>query len=375
MKKGVPKDCTFQKINFRVKFDMTSITISHIKKSTMIYSHMKLSQTLFVSFLCMLGSFIMSDSKPLQLSSYYGDAISLKLREPSTLREEAIYFGSISDGNMKKIFFDENIFVNFQSLSSKGDRIAIKGDYFDLNSAVYQKHKKAPQVLLVIDTVGNVLNRIDMELIRGYSWSPAGDKIVFIEGKRSDKDDFWRPEYGKAIWVLDAVTGTKNILCRADSNQNFQDVTWEKFDGNIYVKMMVHLEYGTRHGIFKYDLAKMSFVPTPYKSLDFSPDGKYYYYWDDSPVHLIYSRETNEPVTFGQDSNFQLLDWFSDGRNTYALGFAPGGFYVVNLDTGRDKLVSRPDENLRIPFPVGVSKGKPMWIKSNENGSLQIFTR
>lgn len=340
----------------------------------MIYSHMKLSQTLFVSFLCMLGSFIMSESKPLGLSSTVGDAISLKLRENGTLRE-AIYFGSISDGNMKKIFFDENIFVNFQSLSSKGDRIAIKGSYFDLNSAVYQKHKKAPQVLLVIDTVGNVLNRLDLELIRGYSWSPAGDKIVFIEGKRSDKDDFWRPQYGKAVWILDTVAGTKNVLCRADSNQNFQDVTWEKFDGNIYVEMMVNLEYGTHHGIFKYDLAKMSFVPTPYKSLDFSPDGKYYYYSDDSPVHIIYSRETNEAVTFGQDSNFQLLDWFVDEKNTYTVRLAPGGFWIVNLDTGSAKLVPKPEDNLRSPFPIGISNGKPMWIKSNENGSLQVFTK
>ncbi len=339
-------------------------------------SHKRISQILFVSCLCILGSFIMTESKPLNLSSTVGDAISLKLRETGTLRE-AIYFGSISDGNMKKIFFDENIFVNFQSLSSKGDRIAIKGDYFDLNSAVYQKHKKAPQVLLVIDTVGNVLNRLDLELIRGYSWNPAGEKIVFIEGKRSDKDDFWRPHYGKAVWILDAVSNTKEILCRADSNQNFQDVTWEKFDGNIYVAMMVHLEHGTHHGIFKYDLAKMSFVPTPYKSLDFSPDGKYYYYNDDRPVSIIYRRKSNEAVTINgidQDAYFQVLSWYVDDRETYALVIASGSFWSVNLDTGNAKLVPKPEDNLRTPFPIGLSKGKPMWIKSNEDGSLQVFT-
>ena len=195
-------------------------------------------------------------------------------------------------------------------------------------------------------------------------WSPDEDKIVFTESAYEEM----RNHENNNLWLLDFKSeGQTKIPDKGSS------VTWQKFDKKIYFVS------SDRHKIVSYDVQTKEIKETQYNGVNFSDDGKYYFYYEseDSDIR-IYLAGSNENITAGLLSNIQknvsvtpnsstmrwdvlnnlvfadydIKKWFVfDPRKMIILN-SYEGYYVDIIDTvSKEALV--------------IEKGKPVVKKAN----------
>lgn len=190
--------------------------------------------------------------------------------------------------------------------------------------------------LHVIDCRGKARRLTEARFVDCVSWSPDGNSIAYIKyvGTTSGGTT---PE---GAFLFDTANGKEEKIL-----EDAYDLHWALFDSCIYVADY----FDSYERVQKYDPATKRLVKTPYQSVRFSPDGRYYfeYYREDSKPSCIRLRSTNEDISNKEDCRIDRLvllrlglDFWLDERfaamsptsGLYTRDKGP--WYILNLETG-----------------------------------------
>jgi len=336
------------------------------------------------------------------------------------LKDNSIYFTAEYNSNFIKIFSAEaNTEIFDQRLSPNGKYIAViardlerKYPFVD----VLEEYRNTTFIhgkdVLILDTKGEVLIKLEPDYLLGLDWNPEGDKLICVTGdyEKNPVKSEWLP--GDALSIYDVASKEKISSHVAPQNEYYWNVAWAEHDGNIYIELSVKKEYGFYSGIFRYDYKTSELVPTPLNALNISPDGKYCFH--DIVNHVknghigLYSTSTGNETRFivpdriltwnnvSDQVNYRIfthqlkhLSWIIEGGKTYAVlyNLAPSaflakmgisGFWKVDCETGVFEELAAPKgistyykSRNDYQMPAGLENGKLIWAVPNDSGGLK----
>lgn len=240
---------------------------------------------------------------------------------------------------MKRVYIQDRIRghrrVFYESATLWYFRASTKGELAVVESSCRLGETSPWNRLRILDTNGQVIatyspDRSDIE-IHYIEWSPDAPKIAMLLGTGLEIED----QDPLELWLLNRKNGSCTKI-----HDRAGELTWAQFDGLLYF-------WGSEDGehAHVYQVSDDGLKQTPYKHLNFSPDGKYYLGDPDQEIDLltIYERKTNEKVVpegmRGMDPCiFERFcgDWLDSAwihmrsRNTDS---APAS-YLLNIETG-----------------------------------------
>jgi len=313
--------------------------------------------------------------------------------------DNSIYFAREYGAELKKIFSGgNNLTIRSHKIAASGLHIAIEARNSD-RKLVYDRADEVRfgEDLLIINIDGELLHKFETDKLVDYSWAPEGDRFIYVTGVHKRADDQSDFTSGEVLNIFDLKKGEQQTVV-ADSNEVFVNVSWTLFDGNIYLWKRVFKKYRAYDGVFKYDFNSDKLNPTTFKSVDLSPDGKYYFI-DSYPgsigaeLYLASSGKKVELITPEKmkqswidypdmmfDSSLKLLDWIIVGNKSFAIICNQGidgalnrlkisGFWKLDCDTGRS--IELPAPNGISPthqLPAGLKDGKLVWAAPDAKG-------
>jgi len=147
-----------------------------------------------------------------------------------------------------------------------------------------------------------------------YVWSPKGDKIAYIVGKYiyAETPLPIPSEVAKGVWIYDLKTHTKKLI-----DIDAYLLAWPAFDNNLYI------DNTSRQGnIVRYRPDTGKLEPTPYKGLNFSPTGRYYFIPSiEGEAWRLFQRDPHgelKDIELDIDKNANtsaVHQWLSDGHS------------------------------------------------------------
>jgi len=205
------------------------------------------------------------------------------------VREDEIVLGGVKYYHESKKELDKrNIYIFNKATSEKKIIYQTPKSYVDQISispnrefiAAIETDEKAKNNLVVIKANGELVKAINQD-VRKYCWSPEGNKIAFITGGYSEDGKGFLSD---GVYVFDiASSQLKQIAPRA------YYINWVAFDSSIY--------YYESKNVFRYDPVAAETEETPYRGVNFSPDGQYYTTSSPEQPYQVYSTKTNQAVT------------------------------------------------------------------------------
>ncbi len=376
------------------------------------------ARLIFSSMLCVLILLGLSRIANAQLFSRLAYSPVSTSSAYSFLKDNSIYFTAGENGDFKKIFSAETSTEIFDHrLSPNGKYIAViahdlerKYPFADDPGALINGVD-----VLILDTKGEVLIKLEPDYLLGFDWNPEGDKFVCVTNdyEKNPVRSEWLP--GDALIVYDADSKEKISFHDAPKNEYYWNAVWAEHDGNIYVDLSEENTNGLFSGIFRYDYKASVLVPTPLKALNISPDGKYCFHDIVNNIKNgeigLYSTSTGNEIRFiVPDRNpawnnvsdqvysrifthqLKLLSWIIEGSKTYAVlyNLAPSsllakmnisGFWKVDCETGIFKELAAPKgistyykSRNDYQMPAGLANGKLVWPVSDGKGGLKAST-
>jgi len=141
------------------------------------------------------------------------------------------------------------------------------------NKEIIQEQFFGLTKLIIIDFTGKILYR--HEGVKEFSWALSGNQMVCIAGELNDK--YWKGFKPDKIFILNL----ESLEVKDITVENFYPfyVSWVG-RGN---ESMIYFE--SEDGTISYNIYHETYHTTNYKSIDFSPDGKYYYLWESEALH------------------------------------------------------------------------------------------
>jgi len=359
-----------------------------------------MSTKAFITFsLCFLLVFSMNGISDVRLSSSpAGKNVGFSFQA-----DNSIYFSREYNAELKKIFSGrDNLRIYSHKIAPNGLYIAVKARNPD-RKFVYDRGDEVRfgEDLLIANIDGELLHKFETDKLVDYSWDPEGDRLVYLEGSNKRFAGRYFSGIGEVINILDLKSGEKQQAVVADSNEVFLNTSWAPFDGNIY--LWVRKRYAS--GIFKYDFTSAKLIPTTFKSVNFSPDGKYCFKdsdYEGTPAELVHasSGENVEMITPEkmQDwpgnsdmifySTLEIFDWIIVGNKSFAIICNQGidgvlnrlqisGFWQLDCDTGRSIELPAPSGISPTPglpgyqLPAGLKNGKLVWAIPDSKGGYK----
>jgi hypothetical protein len=207
---------------------------------------------------------------------------------------------------------------------------------------------------VVIKKINNVINRIRY----GYfSWSPDGDKIVYVTGKSMTERRY--PFEPQGVFIYDI---NKDTILKI--SEKGTDVKWAKHDKKIYIQN--NFIEDSAADVSVYDPNENKLVKSDKKGIIFTDDGKYYIAkkvdgFDEEAVteYSIYDNASNKPIYhFNEDEKYLLVEsygnyWFI--KSTHNLLIAGSMKYIV-FDVDKKKIIANRNKSL-IGFNADMTKG------------------
>jgi hypothetical protein len=322
--------------------------------------------------------------------------------------DNAIYFSDGINANCEMVFSGANsVIIQSYKVAPNGRHIAIKAQSLERKSAIGHEHAaEYGGNLLITNIEGEILHNFERGVIVAYDWDSVGNYLIVVTGSKEKYGKHVEIPYGDVLSIFDSKIEELKELVSADSNEIFLDAFWALFDGNVYVKKQVALKYGEYEGVFKYDFTSSKFIPTTFKSVDLSPDGKYCFInsnpentgaelnltGTEKKVTLITPNKMKQNCVENPDimfiSSLKLIDWLVDRNNTYAIVCNQGidealnslhvtGFWKIDCNTGTIKELPAPNNISPTPgltnyqLPSGIKDGKLVWAVPNTNGGYQ----
>jgi hypothetical protein len=209
-----------------------------------------------------------------------------------------------------------------------------------------------------------------------------------------------------SVYDIDSKERISSLV--APENEYYWDAVWAEHDSNIYIELGVKQKYDLYRGIFRYDYHSLVTVPTPLKTLNISPDGKYSFIEDDGRGNIgLFSTSTGNEIRFvlpdkilklnyvRNQGNYRYwthslkhLTWIIEGGKTYAILYnwtsSPvltkmgiSGFWKLDCETGISTELTAPKGiSTRVSkndykMPAGLENGKLIWAIPNDSGGLK----
>lgn len=222
--------------------------------------------------------------------------------------------------------------------SSKAGRFAanIQAEYADLRQGLY----------IFEDSI---LVRIIPGRIVKSSWDPQSNRIAYLEADPKKKLYF----EGRYLSIYDTITDSLDLII--DSEGEFLwEVVWAGFDGNLYV-WTSSFKNGWR--VQRVDLESKKLIPTQYRGIYFSPDGRFCLKpgWEGSET-VLYRCDNNKVVWNSFESYHpymgNFMGWGKSRKGETLLYLMDGQFNIgiVNCDTGELKFFKRPRQGVNPVF-------------------------
>jgi hypothetical protein len=176
----------------------------------------------------------------------------------------------------------------------------------------------------IVDAHGRRVDRIQ-DASPSLAWNADGSELVYVSVSLATGEE--------------VPTGVKIYKVRERTSEEVYDVgyhlTWAHFDGNIYISMREN-----NPPILKLDRDSLEVVSTEYDSLQFSPDGKYYFTFGGDNRNELVLREDRINITdayafLQQKENFGHPEWLS--KDVVRMGAQAKAYheYLFFCETGR----------------------------------------
>lgn len=140
----------------------------------------------------------------------------------------------------------------------------------------------------IVDSAGSIRARIG-DVHPSFVSSPDGRRLAFLSSENANAHTAWVT----GLWVRDLDTKAEEKLSTEKVKLEMSaKLAWPSFDSRLYVA-------ATEAGpVYVVDPNGKRLVPVTHKSLDFSPEGKYYHLSLDAAQRCrIFLREGDEEVT------------------------------------------------------------------------------
>jgi Tol biopolymer transport system component len=210
------------------------------------------------------------------------------------LKKTSVY---IYDFNQEKIkeFYSHEKLIRFLSLSPGKDLIAFV-EYEDYYHPVSMK---------ILTKDAKSIHEINKK-VQHYSWSPSGDKIVFMSGETLLENYVPYKSEGVSIFDINSSKSTKVI----ESGWGILNCnSWKKHDKKIY--------FWDGKKIARYNTITKQVEIPDMESAFLSPDGRYYHYWIDSEDPIAWDPPYWSPfriydTKLDLDLNFSIISFISE---------------------------------------------------------------
>ncbi len=308
----------------------------------------------------------------------------------------------------------ERIFSASDNLKIRAHKLAPNGLYFAVRARNLERQypiEHEPSVrygedLLILDSRGEILQKIEVDLIVDLAWDSQGERVVYLTGSYERSRKLTDSPIGHVLSMFDITTGEKRQLIAAEANEVFLNAAWANYDGNIYLKKRVSREFEGHEGVFKYDLASAKLTPTILKSVNLSPRGRYcfldsdvgnagaelYDTSSDREVELVVPTKMKQSWIDHPDimflSSLTLIDWMKLGSKTYAIVCNQGidgalqrlqisGFWQLDCESGLLTELSAPKGISPTPgisgyqAPAGLRDGIIVWALPDSKGGYK----
>jgi hypothetical protein len=249
-----------------------------------------------------------------------------------------IYSANLKSGEVKSFYKAENGFLAYHLDCDKSIIFCIKrnnetNQTYDEESIILNKEGK------VIKEIKDVISWTIKEY---FSWSPDGEKIVYVTGKSIMEGHYlFEP---KGVFIYDIQKD--NIMKISEKGV---DVKWAKYDNKIYIQN--NFLSDSEADVSVYDPKSGQLTKSDKKGIIFSDDGKYYiakkvigFAEEAQTEYSVYDNSNNKPVYKFSENEKYLLDeshgnyWFIKG--THNLLIVGSRSYKV-FDVDKQKTIAK----------------------------------
>jgi len=230
--------------------------------------------------------------------------------------------------------------------SPDGRKIAVA--YMKKSDSVYEFER------IIVTPVGELLVSIPTAL--NCAWSPDSSKLAYVSASYETEE-----VVPTGVWVYDLETKQSRKL-----NDRGRVITWAAFDGMIYTEA-----YVGGNPIQRIDPATGEAEETEYESLDFSPDGKFLFYFDGNHNELILREErTNVSSAYEfirAKENTSSIKWLTNNAARIGSHEKANHEYLFFCDTGRTYMAPG------LILALG-KNGESVYISHHTDGEIQELT-
>jgi len=192
--------------------------------------------------------------------------------------------------------------------------MATKAGYIAFTDYSRESSSSVTYRLQILNPEAQIVRTVSaQDPIFSVSWSPDGKRLSYITGKSSEQLRGRGYDDAQTI-IYDVETGTSKPVF----DGGYQ-ITWASFDGNIYI-----YEPLKSPAVSMYVVKTGEVVETELKSIQFSPDGAYYFERAEDQIEGfgLYRRAANEPFSVGGEAassqlaikRLEAVRWFDDQR-------------------------------------------------------------
>lgn len=179
------------------------------------------------------------------------------------------------------------------------------------------------------------------EMIRDYCWNDVTGELVFLTVSEKKHSGLGAPADG--VGIFDPLKLSYNRLFNIEKHINIFQLNYANFNNTIYA-----MGLSDERNIYHLDIRNKKLELTPYKGMNFSPEGKYYtnFSFEGEPI-VLYERATNHQIWNSTSSEFlnfpRFVGWVIQNERCFL--YLQGQFRVgkINCYTGTvEKFFDKP---------------------------------
>ena len=189
-----------------------------------------------------------------------------------------LYRISFGSGERRVLFRSDGGALTAIEAAPRGTLVAFLERYFEEHVAEERSNFRSREggelvvfhfedsVLTIVDVNGEVFERIPR--VRRYVWSPDGRRIAYLTGDYREDGGWDFAPTGAWIYDLDTTRSSRVY-------DGGYEISWAEWDNAIYIGEFVDATIDWR--VLRVAPDTEDALPTAYRGVHFSPDGRHYY--------------------------------------------------------------------------------------------------
>jgi hypothetical protein len=198
-------------------------------------------------------------------------------------------------------------------------------------------------------------------LAKDYCWI-KDNNLIYLLTDTIIAAGLGAPATEIGIFYSDSLTH-ETLIDLGTKDTYLTHVNYTQFNKKVYVKNLNRVPE-----VFELDIKNKQLIPTNYKGLNFSPNGRYYtnFSYEGEPISLC-ERTSNTIIWEGKNSIdaeekmrfLEFFSWYLDGETTFLYLQNRYGVARINCRTGEMvKFYTKPERGMK---PVLKSNGNIQW--------------